>query len=204
MTTALTLALLLTQPPKPESIVLGAGCFWCPESMYEQLIGVVDVESGYAGGAKAGVTYAQVMTGTTGHAEVIKVTFNPAEISRRDLLRIFFTIHDPTTLNRQGNDVGPQYRSAIFYANPGERKLAVEVIDEVTKQKLFKNKIVTTLEPLKNYTRAEEYHQNYFARFEKATEEERAKMNAGYCVYVVEPKVRAFRAKYASRLKPSR
>lgn len=184
-----------------ESIVIGGGCFWCVEAVYEELKGVSAVESGYAGGAKAGVTYHEVGGGNTGHAEVVKVTFDPKVISRDDILHIFFTVHDPTQLNRQGNDIGTQYRSVIFYATPEEKATAEHVLAEVTKEKIWPGKIVTTIEPLKNYTKAEDYHQNYFSKYEQASEAQRAGMNSGYCQFIVEPKVRKFRQKYAAKLK---
>lgn len=184
-----------------ETAVLGAGCFWCVETVYEELKGVVEVESGYAGGAREGVSYKEVCSGTTGHAEVVKVTFDPKQISREDIYHIFFTVHDPTQLNRQGNDVGTQYRSAIFYSSEAEKVAAEKAIDEIVKEKIWPGKIVTTVEPLKNYTRAEDYHQNYFKNYEKASDSERAGMNAGYCQFIVEPKVRKFRQKYAAKLK---
>jgi peptide-methionine (S)-S-oxide reductase len=169
--------------------------------MYRQLKGVLAVESGYAGGKKAGVTYEDVCSGMTGHAEVIRVTYDPKEVSGEDLLRIFFTIHDPTTLNRQGPDSGTQYRSAVFFANEEDKLLAVKVRDEVAKAKIWDDPIVTSIEPLKNYTRAEEYHQDYFTKYEKASEVERMSMNAGYCRAIVGPKVLHFRQKYAAKLK---
>lgn len=188
-------------PAKTKTLVLGGGCFWCVEAIYEDLIGVVSVENGYAGGHVAKPTYDQVTSGTTGHAEVVKIVYDPAKISADDLLRIFFTTHDPTTLNRQGNDVGTQYRSAIFFETEEEKALAMRIKDEVTKSKIWKDPIVTTLEPLKNYTRAEDYHQDYFERFEKASPAERMRMNSGYCQVVIEPKVRKFRKQFADRLR---
>lgn len=192
-------------PAKAETqtVVVAGGCFWCLEVIFEELKGVDKVESGYAGGARPNPTYEQVCTGTTGHAEVIKITFKPSVISKRDLLRIFFTIHDPTTLNRQGPDSGTQYRSAIFFTDAAEKQLALDVIDEITKEKIWPNKIVTTVEPLLNYTRAEEYHQDYYAKYEKASEAERMKMNAGYCAAIIEPKVQKFREKFAKYRKGS-
>jgi peptide-methionine (S)-S-oxide reductase len=186
-------------PKGASTLVVGGGCFWCVESLLEDLKGVYAVESGYAGGAKSGVSYEEVCSGTTGHAESVKVFFDSKVISRADLLRIFFVAHDPTTLNRQGPDSGTQYRSVVFYSNDEEKALAKKIISEVSK--LYKNPIVTTVEPLKNYTRAEEYHQNYFAKYEKATPEQRAQMNAGYCAAIIEPKVRHFREKYIQKLK---
>ncbi len=190
-------------PPGTKSLVLGGGCFWCVEAIYRDLKGVLAVENGYAGGPKPNPTYEEVSGGGSGHAEVVRVDFDPKVISEEDILHIFFTVHDPTTLNRQGNDVGTQYRSSIFYDGPEEKALAEKVLAEVVKEKIWPNKIVTTIEPLKNYKRAEEYHQGYFDRYEKASSLERMKMNAGYCQVVIEPKVRKFREKYASKLKKS-
>jgi peptide-methionine (S)-S-oxide reductase len=194
----------LPTPPTPEGakvLVLGGGCFWCLDSMYRELKGVLHVESGYAGGKRAGVTYDEVCSGTTGHAEVIRVTYDPKQVSGDDLLRIFFTIHDPTTLNRQGTDSGTQYRSAIFVSNDEDKQLAERIKAEVSKAKIWDDPLVTTIEPLTNYTRAEEYHQDYFAKFEKASEAERMTMNAGYCSAIVAPKVLHFRQKFAAKLK---
>jgi peptide-methionine (S)-S-oxide reductase len=184
-----------------KTLVVGGGCFWCTEAIFEDLKGVSAVESGYAGGAKAGVTYAEVCSGTTGHAEVIRITFDPKQVAEADLLRIFFTTHDPTTLNRQGPDSGTQYRSVIFYSTPEEKALAEKIKREVSNEKIWAQPIVTTIEPLKNYTRAEDYHQNYFEKYEKASDAERMRMNGGYCSAIIEPKVRKFREKYASKLK---
>jgi peptide-methionine (S)-S-oxide reductase len=129
------------------------------------------------------------------------VTYDPNVISAREILNIFLTTHDPTTLNRQGNDVGTQYRSVIFYRDDAEKKLAQAAIDEVTKAKIWSQPIVTTLEPLKNYGRAEEYHQDYFAKFERASDDERSRMNGGYCKFIIEPKVRKYREKFAGKLR---
>jgi methionine-S-sulfoxide reductase len=188
-------------PASAKSMVLGAGCFWCVEAIFEDLKGVYAVESGYAGGEKPNPTYAEVCTGLSGHAEVIKIIYNDAEISPDDLLRIFFTVHDPTTVNQQGADVGPQYRSVIFVENEADRERAERIIREITAEKLYSNPIVTTIEPLKNYSRAEDYHQDYFKKFETATPQELEKMNVGYCRAVIEPKVRKFREKYAAKLR---
>lgn len=199
---ALGVAALMTSTegqakPKPtETLVVAGGCFWCLEVIFEELKGVETVESGYAGGPRPNPTYEQVSTGSTGHAEVIKITFRPDEISARDLLQIFFTIHDPTTLNRQGPDTGTQYRSAIFFRDAAEKQLALDVIKDIEKEKIWPGKIVTTVEPLLNYTRAEDYHQDYYAKYEKASPAERMKMNAGYCAAVIEPKVQKFREKF--------
>ncbi len=178
-----------TSSAKGEKWVLGSGCFWCIEAQLESLKGVKDVVSGYAGGTVANPTYDMVMSGATGHAEVVEVTFDPKVISREEMLRIFFVSHDPTQLNRQGNDVGTQYRSSIFYRTPEEKAMAEKVKAALTKDKLFERPIVTTIEPLTVLYRAEEYHQDYYAKFEKASEAEKAKMNAGYCTYVVSPKL---------------
>jgi len=181
-------------PKGAEELVVGGGCFWCIEALIEDLKGVYAVEAGYAGGPP-NANYQNIGNG----AEVVKVFFDPKVVSRDDLLRIFFVAHDPTTLNRQGPDTGTQYRSVVFYADEQERSLAAKIRLEAGK--LFKDPVVTTLEPLKNYVRAEEYHQNYFAKYEKASAAERAQMNAGYCAAIIEPKVRKFREKYLAKLK---
>lgn len=191
-------------PPTPAGakvLYVAGGCFWCIDSMYRQLNGVLAVESAYAGGNRAGVTYEQVCAGTTGHAEAVRVTYDPKVVSGEDLLRIFFTIHNPTTLNRQGGDEGTQYRSAIFFENDEQKHMAEKVRAEIAKEKIWKDPIVTTIEPLKNYTRAEDYHQDYFTKFEKASEAERMTMNTGYCQAIIEPKVIHFRQVYAAKLK---
>lgn len=188
-------------PKGAKTMVVGGGCFWCMESLFDPLKGVIEAENGYAGGEPAGVSYEQVCSGQTGHAEVIKVTFDPKQVSEEDLLKLFFTAHDPTTLNRQGPDSGTQYRSVIFYSSPEEKALAEKVIKEVADAKLWPRPIVTSVEPLKNYTRAEEYHQNYYEKYEKATPEERSHMNAGYCAAIIEPHVREWRKKLADKLK---
>ncbi len=146
---------------KTETAVFAGGCFWCTEFAFEQLTGVVDVESGYAGGTKETADYEWVHLGVTDHAEVIRVTYNPGQISYKDLLDVFFDAHDPTQLNRQGNDEGRQYRSAIFYANEEQEKQAQAKIDELTKKRVYKRRIVTTLEPLKEFYSAEDYHQDF-------------------------------------------
>lgn len=193
---------VMKEPPSDAStLVLAAGCFWCVEAQLESLIGVHEVEAGYAGGDKPNPSYAEVCTGTTGHAEVVKVFFDSKAISAADLLRIFFVAHDPTTLNRQGPDVGTQYRSAIFYANDEERALAEKIRNEIENEKIWRDPIVTSIEPLRNYSKAEEYHQDYMQKFVNATPEQRARMNAGYCTAVVQPKVAKFREKFKDRLK---
>lgn len=188
-------------PKDAKELVVGGGCFWCIEGLFEELAGVYAVDSGYAGGKKPNVTYAEVGSGMSGHAEVIKIFYNPKEISAHDLLTVFMTVHDPTTLNRQGPDSGTQYRSVIFYESDEEKALAQQVIDEIAKKKIWDNPIVTTLEPLKNYTRAEEYHQDYYAKYANASEAERSRMNAGYCRVIIEPKVKKFRKEFAAKLK---
>ncbi len=193
------------QAPKKKmegkTLTVAGGCFWCVEAQFEELIGVLDVESGYAGGASKDVTYEEVCTGRTGHAEAVKITYDPKLVNEGDLLRIFLVAHDPTQLNRQGPDEGTQYRSAIFYANDEEKALAAKIIKEVDDAHIYPKKIVTSLEPLKVYVRAEEYHQDYFKKYEKATDEERSHMNAGYCSFVVSPKVAKFREHFKDKLK---
>ena len=171
--------------------ILGGGCFWCLDAVFRELEGVVAVESGYAGGRNANPSYEDVCSGTTGHAEVVRVTFDPAVLSFRDLLRVFFTIHDPTTLNRQGNDVGTQYRSVIFCETPEQRDDAEAVIAELTAEKLWRDRVVTEIAGKATFYPAETYHQDYFSR------------NGGqpYCAFVVAPKVAKFRKAFTSRLK---
>lgn len=190
--------------PAPEgskTLVVAGGCFWCVEAIYEELKGVSKVESGYAGGSIKNPTYEQVCTGISGHAEAVRITYDPKVISEDDLLHIFFTTHDPTTLNRQGSDVGTQYRSAVFYSSDEEKALAKKVMDEVNAEKIWKDPIVTTLEPLTEFYVAENYHQDYYNKFENGSDSVKSEMNSGYCRAVIEPKVRKFRAKYADKLK---
>jgi peptide-methionine (S)-S-oxide reductase len=172
-----------------ETITLGGGCFWCLEAVYEQVDGVLSVQSGYSNGQVREPSYQQVCEGDTGHAEVVKVQFDAEKISLREVLEIFFSIHDPTTLNRQGNDVGTQYRSGIYYHDEPQRALAQSVIDELNAE--LKGRVVTELKPLDNYWPAEDYHQHYFAR----------NPTQGYCALVVGPKVAKFRKTFASRLR---
>ena len=174
-----------------ETATLAGGCFWCVEAVYDDLKGVQSVESGYMGGRTLNPTYDDICTGTTGHAEVIRISFDPAELSFADLLRVFFTIHDPTTLNRQGNDSGTQYRSAIFYHSEEQQKIAQEIIAEVTAEIVYSDKIVTEVTAASTFYMGEAYHQEYFSR------------NPGqpYCMFVVAPKVAKFRKKFAARLK---
>src|SRR3954466_16121814 len=145
-----------------ETVTLGGGCFWCLEAVFEQLRGVTRVESGYSGGATPDPTYRQVCTGTTGHAEVVQVTFDPSVVSYREILEVFFATHDPTTLNRQGADVGTQYRSAVYYHTPEQKRVAEEVIAELTREDVWGRPIVTEVAPLERFYKAEEYHQGYF------------------------------------------
>lgn len=188
-------------PVKTETLVVAGGCFWCVEVIFRDLKGVSAVESGYAGGFVKNPTYEQVSTGQTGHAEAVKITFDPAVVTAEDLLRIFFTTHDPTTLNRQGPDYGTQYRSVVFVSSASEQARALKIINEVAKSKIYSGKIVTTIEPLKNYSRAEDYHQDYYAKYQKASPFEKQRMNSGYCSNIIGPKVAKFRAKYAEKLK---
>ena len=176
---------------RTEEATLAGGCFWCIEAAFAELEGVSSARSGYAGGSVANPTYQQVCGGGTGHAEVVQVSFDPDVISYADLLRVFFSIHDPTTLNRQGADVGTQYRSAIFYHSDEQRKAAEEVMREVAAEKLYPGEIVTQLEPLDRFWPAEAYHADYFRR------------NPGnsYCQIVISPKLAKFRKRYADRLR---
>jgi len=174
-----------------EKAVLGGGCFWCIEAAFLQLEGVEAVRSGYMGGKRPNPTYEQVCTGVTGHVEVAELTFDPAKISYRDLLEVFFTAHDPTTLNRQGNDVGEQYRSVIFYLNEEQKKTAEGVIAEFTREQVFDKPIVTAVEPAQTFWPAENYHQNYYAN----------NPYQPYCMFAVAPKVKKVRQKFASRVK---
>ena len=174
-----------------EVATLGGGCFWCLEAVYDQLRGVADVVSGYAGGHVTEPSYEQVCGGRTGHAEVVQVTFDPAVITYRQVLEVFFSIHDPTTLNRQGADVGPQYRSAIFYHSPEQKAAAEELIGELAEKQLWDGRIVTEVTPFEKFYPAEDYHQEYFAR----------NPNQGYCQFVVAPKVAKFRKEHMASLK---
>ena len=181
-----------TQEDQAVSVAtLAGGCFWCLEAVYENLRGVSKIESGYMGGATPNPTYRDVCSGTTGHAEVVQVTYDPAVVSFADLLDVFFTIHDPTTLNRQGNDVGTQYRSAIFYHAPEQKQVAETKIAELTAAQLFDRPIVTEVTAAGPFYKAEDYHQGYF----------RGNPEQGYCQFVVSPKVAKFRKHFSSRLK---
>lgn len=176
---------------RTEVATLAGGCFWCLEAVFVDLKGVERAESGYSGGTVPNPTYSQVCTGTTGHAEVVQITFDPQVISFRDLLGVFFTIHDPTTLNRQGEDVGTQYRSAIFYHGDAQKVVAEQVIREIAAAGLWDAPIVTEVKPFTTFYKAEEYHQRYFERNPLQP----------YCRVVIAPKVAKFRAKYLEKLK---
>ena len=174
-----------------ETATLGGGCFWCLEAVYLELRGVERVISGYAGGSVVNPTYRQVCAGTTGHAEVVQITFNPAVISYREILQVFFTIHDPTTLNRQGADVGTQYRSIIFTHSTEQKTVADQVVQETAAARIWPDPIVTEIAPLGTFYVAEDYHQDYFAR------------NGGqpYCQVIIAPKVAKFRKQFLEQLK---
>ncbi|MBI3568483.1 MAG: peptide-methionine (S)-S-oxide reductase MsrA [Gemmatimonadetes bacterium] len=173
-----------------EIATLAGGCFWCLEAVFLQLRGVASVKSGYAGGRRPNPTYEQVCSGTTGHAEVVQVAFDPSVISYRDLLDVFFTIHDPTTLNRQGNDVGTQYRSAIFFHSPEQERVAREAVAALAAAKIWSDPIVTEIAPLETFWPAENYHDDYFARNPQNP----------YCAVVIAPKVAKARKKFLERL----
>ncbi len=174
-----------------ETITLGAGCFWCVEAVFDDLQGVDDVVSGYMGGHSANPSYEEICTGQSGHAEVIQVKFDAATISLREVLEVFFAVHNPTTLNRQGNDVGTQYRSAIFYHSPEQKQIAEQVIQSVGGGKVWDDPIVTEVVPAATFYPAEEYHQEFFKR----------NPHQGYCMAVVSPKLSKFRKNFSSRLK---
>jgi len=174
-----------------EVATLGAGCFWCVEAVFQNLQGVDTVISGYTGGSKPNPTYKEVCTGLTGHAEVCQITYDPSIISYEEILQVFWKTHDPTTLNRQGNDVGTQYRSSIFYHSEAQKQVAEKYIAQLDASGTFKNKIVTTIEPLGEFYVAEDYHQNYFNENGEQP----------YCQFVVRPKVEKFKKEFADRLK---
>lgn len=176
-----------------ETATLAAGCFWCVEAVFDDLRGVKDVVSGYSGGHTENPTYQEVCSETTGHAEVVQIKFDPQAISFKEILQIFFTVHDPTTLNRQGNDIGTSYRSAIFYHSDEQKRVAEEVIKEFTDEKIYDNPIVTEVTAFDKFYAAEDYHQEYFAN----------NPTQPYCAAVVAPKVAKFRQKFVSRLKSS-
>lgn len=173
-----------------ETATLAGGCFWCLEAVYQELEGVVTVTSGYMGGDVVRPSYEQVCTGRTGHAEVVQVKYDPARLSYEELLEVFFGIHDPTTKDRQGNDIGPQYRSAIFFHNQAQRDAATAMVQRLEREQVFPSKIVTELAAAGEFHVAEDYHQNYF----------RSHAEQPYCAYVVSPKVAKFRKRFAGRL----
>ena len=177
--------------PSIDTITLGGGCFWCVEAVYERVRGVTGVESGYCNGSVANPSYEQVCAGDTGHAEVVRVSFDTAQITLREVLEIFFVVHDPTTLNRQGNDAGTQYRSGIYFRSPAQEAVAREVLAEVNAH--HHGRAVTEVVAEANYTSAESYHQHYFANHP----------NQGYCAMVVAPKVEKFKKTFASRVVPA-
>lgn len=174
-----------------EVATLGGGCFWCLEAVYDELDGVLSIESGYSGGAVAHPTYQQVCTGMTGHAEVVQITFDPAVISFREVLKVFFDIHDPTTPNRQGADVGTQYRSAIFHHSIAQKEIAEKLIAELNEARVWKLPIVTEVAPFKAFYQAEDYHQEYYAH----------NRNQPYCRMVIAPKMSKFHKLYFDQLK---
>jgi len=174
-----------------QQATLAGGCFWCLDAVFSQLDGVASVECGYANGQVAHPDYEQVCTGQTGHAEVVRLAFDPMVVDYRTVLGVFFSIHDPTTLNRQGHDVGTQYRSAIYWHDAEQERVARELVDELTRDGVFDAPLVTELAPLRNYYPAEPEHQRYFERHP----------HQGYCAYVIAPKVQHFRQQYASRLR---
>ena len=178
-------------PAGKEVATLAGGCFWCLEAVYDDLAGVESVESGYMGGRNPDPTYEEVCSGATGHAEVVRITFDPKALSFRELLEVFFVIHDPTTLNRQGNDAGTQYRSAIFHHSAEQKQVAAEVIAEITRAQVYDDPIVTEVTPAVDFWIAERHHQEYFSR------------NPGqsYCMWVVAPKVQKFRKQFLSKVK---
>ncbi|PLX18631.1 MAG: peptide-methionine (S)-S-oxide reductase [Salinivirgaceae bacterium] len=174
-----------------KTIVLGGGCFWCVEAVFNMTDGIISATSGYAGGKTKNPTYEEVCSGTTGHAEVVEVVYDPAKITLEKILDIFFTVHDPTTLNRQGNDVGTQYRSAIYYNDPNDKETIDKVIRELNASDRFEKKAVTEIKPLDTFYKAEVNHQDYYERNEFAP----------YCSYVIKPKVRKFKSKFPDAVK---
>ena len=180
-----------SSPKKVELATLGGGCFWCTEAVFSQLKGIESVEPGYSGGSLENPTYEQVSTGTTGHAEVVRVAFDPSVISYKEILEIFFSTHDPTTLNRQGPDVGTQYRSVIFYHNNLQRATGELVVKELTEEELFEAPITTRIEPFDRFYKAEEYHKNYFKNHPEQQ----------YCRIIIAPKIEKLQKLYLSKLK---
>jgi methionine-S-sulfoxide reductase len=179
------------KPSNLETITLGGGCYWCVEAVYENLDGVKSVVSGFSGGNVADPTYEEVCTGETGHAEVVQITYDKNVTDINEIFKVFFTVHDPTTLNRQGADVGTQYRSVIFYKNDEQRKAAQSIISELNKAKVYSSPIVTKVEPFKKFYKAEDYHQNYYAN----------NKNQPYCRMVIQPKIEKFEKVFKDKLK---
>lgn len=177
-----------------QEATFGAGCFWCVEAIFEEVKGVKSVVAGYAGGQEKNPTYRQVSSGTTGHAEVTRVDYDPSVVSYKQLLEVFWHTHNPTTKNRQGADVGPQYRSVIFYHNDEQKKIAEESLERTDQSDLWEDPIVTEIEPITNYSKAENYHQNYYEN----------NPNAGYCTVVIAPKLKKFRKEFSHMLKDSK
>jgi peptide-methionine (S)-S-oxide reductase len=182
---------IMTNNIKAETAVFGGGCFWCTEAVFLKLKGVTKVKSGYSGGETTNPTYQEICTGETGHAEVISIDYNPAEISFNQLLEVFFLTHDPTTLNRQGADVGTQYRSVVFYTNPHQEKVTREIIKKLNLEKVYDRPIVTEVTRLKIFYPAEDYHQNYYER----------NGNQPYCRMVIQPKMEKFRKTFGELIK---
>ena len=177
-----------------ETITVGGGCYWCVEAVYENLNGVKSVVSGFSGGKVANPTYEEVCTGTTGHAEVVQITYDKSVTDLNEIFKVFFTVHDPTTLNRQGADVGTQYRSVIFYKNEEQKKAAQSIIAELNKAKVYDSPIVTKVEPFTKFYKAEDYHQNYYAN----------NKNQPYCKMVIQPKIEKFEKVFKDKLKKSK
>ncbi|MEO8236421.1 MAG: peptide-methionine (S)-S-oxide reductase MsrA [Flavobacterium sp.] len=174
-----------------ETITIGGGCYWCVEAVYENLVGVKSVVSGFAGGKTTNPSYEEVSSGNTGHAEVVQITYDKTVTSLDEIFKVFFTVHDPTTLNRQGNDLGTQYRSVILYNNAAQKLAAQNIIETLNKAKVYDDKIVTTVEPLTHFYKAEAYHQNYYEN----------NKNQPYCKLVIQPKIEKFEKIFKSRLK---
>ncbi len=174
-----------------DTATFGGGCFWCVEAIFQRVDGVLKVESGYSGGTVKNPSYKEVCNGTTGHAEVIRLTYDKTKVSFDDLLQIFWKTHDPTTMNRQGNDIGTQYRSAVFYHNEEQRKTAEEYKKKLNEEKVYPNPIITEITPIKNYYPAEDYHQNYYNQ----------NGSQGYCQYVIQPKIEKFEKVFKDKVK---
>jgi peptide-methionine (S)-S-oxide reductase len=174
-----------------EQAIFGGGCFWCTEAVFQNLKGVLKVVSGYMGGQKENPTYDDICGGNTGHAEIIRIDYDPEQIAFEDLLLVFFKTHDPTTLNRQGNDVGTQYRSVIFYENQEQKSAAENMIDQLEEETVFNNPIITEVSPVSKFYEAEDYHQNYYNN----------NANKGYCAYVIQPKLVKFTKDFWDKLK---